>query len=85
MNRNRRINLRELIIQEVHIKREKDADYLTVTIVFQAKDKYDAALAELDRLQQKKNEIQNKELIKAIEKSGRSFDEIMAFLKDGQE
>ncbi len=53
--------------------------------MFQAKDKYDAALAELDRLQQKKNELQNKELIKAIEKSDRSFDEIMAFLKDEKE
>ena len=54
-------------------------------IVFQAKDKYDAALAELDRLQQKKKALQNEDLIIAMEKSECSFDEIMAFLKDEQE
>ena len=69
---------RRTISIEEKIERQKK-------IVFQAKDKYDAALAELDRLQQKKNELQNKELIKAIEKSDRSFDEIMAFLKDEKE
>lgn len=35
-------------------------------IVFQMKDKYDAAVAELDRLQQKRNELRNKELLKAV-------------------
>lgn len=50
-------------------------------VVFQLKDKYDAAVAELDRLQQKRLELRNKELLKAIETSSRSFDEIMAFLK----
>ncbi len=69
---------RRSISIEEKIERQKQVE-------FQAKDKYAAALAELDRLQQKKNELQNKELIKAIEKSGRSFDEIMAFLKDDQE
>lgn len=49
-------------------------------IVFNLKDKYEAALAELDRLQQKRIELKNKELLKAIENSSRSFDEIMAFL-----
>lgn len=49
-------------------------------IVFNLKDKYEAALAELDRLQQKRIELKNKELLKAIENSNRSFDEIMAFL-----
>ena len=68
---------RRSISIEEKIERQKQ-------VVFQAKDKYDAALAELDRLQQKKNEMRNKELIKAIEKSDRSFDEIMAFLKDDQ-
>lgn len=49
-------------------------------IVFNLKDKYEAALAELDRLQQKRIGLKNKELLKAIENSNRSFDEIMAFL-----
>ena len=51
-------------------------------VVFQAKDKYDAALAELDRLQQKRNELRNKELLKAIESSNRTYDEIIEFLKN---
>ncbi|MCD7807334.1 MAG: ErpK protein [Lachnospiraceae bacterium] len=52
-------------------------------VVSQAKDKYEAALAELDRLQQKKDEVRNKELIEAISNSSRSYEDIMAFLKDG--
>ena len=51
-------------------------------VVFQLKDRYDAALAELDRLQQKRNELRNKELLKAIESSDRTYDEIIAFLKN---
>lgn len=54
-------------------------------IVFHLKDKYEAALAELDRLQQKRIELKNKELLKAIENSNRSFDEIMAFLGSNDE
>ena len=54
-------------------------------IVFILKDKYEAALAELDRLQQKRIELRNKELLKAIENSNRSFDEIMAFLGSNDE
>lgn len=54
-------------------------------VVFQAKDKYDAALAELDRLQQKRNELRNKELLKAIESSSRTYDEILAFLKNSDQ
>ncbi len=54
-------------------------------IVFNLKDKYEAALAELDRLQQKRIELRNKELLKAIENSNRSFDEIMAFLGSNDE
>ena len=54
-------------------------------VVFQLKDRYDAALAELDRLQQKRNELRNKELLKAIESSDRTYDEIIAFLKNEDE
>ena len=34
--------------------------------VFQAKDKYDAAVEELNKLLQKKKELQRQELLKAI-------------------
>ncbi len=49
-------------------------------ITFALKDKYEAAVAELDRLIQKKKELQNKELLKAIENSSRSVEEIIEFL-----
>lgn len=48
--------------------------------VFQAKDKYDAAMEELNKLQKKKQELQKQELLKAIEASPRSYDEIIKFL-----
>lgn len=48
--------------------------------VLQAKEKYDCVLAELNALQTKKNELRNKELLKAVEKSNRSMEEILAFL-----
>ena len=48
--------------------------------VFQAKDRYDAAVKELSILQKKKQELQKQELLHAIETSPRSYEEIMAFL-----
>ena len=48
--------------------------------VFQAKDRYDAAVEELSILQKKKQELQKQELLHAIETSPRSYEEIMAFL-----
>ena len=54
-------------------------------VVFQAKDKYDAALAELDRLQKKRDEARNKELMAAISNSNRSYEDIMAFLKNDED
>ena len=50
-------------------------------ITFALKDKYEAAVAELDVLIQKKKELQNKELLKAIQNSKRSTEEIIAFLE----
>lgn len=50
-------------------------------ITFALKDKYEAADAELDALIQKKKELQNKELLKAIQNSKRSTEEIIAFLE----
>jgi len=49
-------------------------------IVSRAKDRYDAELQTLEELMQKRSELRNKELLKAIETSGRSFEEIMEFL-----
>lgn len=50
-------------------------------ITFALKDKYEAAVTELDALIQKKKELQNKELLKAIQNSKRSTEEIIAFLE----
>ena len=48
--------------------------------VFREKDKYDAAVEELNELLKKKREVQQQELLKAIEQSPRSYEEIMTFL-----
>ena len=48
-------------------------------MVFQAKDKYDAAVEELNKLLKKKQELQRQELLKAIEVSPRSYEEIIKF------
>ena len=50
------------------------------TAVFQAKDRYDAAVEELSVLQKKKQELQRQELLQAIETSPRSYEEIIEFL-----
>lgn len=50
--------------------------------VSRAKDRYDAAVAELEILMKKRDEIRNRELIAAITSSSKSFDEIMAFLQE---
>lgn len=49
-------------------------------LVFQIKDKYDAAVEELNKLIKKKQELQRQELFKAIEASPRSYEEIINFL-----
>ncbi len=51
-------------------------------VVFALKDKYDAALAELDALMQQKKEMQKKELLEAIDHSDKSIDEILAFVTE---
>ena len=45
-----------------------------------ATTRYDTAIEELNVLINRKRELQNKELIDAIAKSDRSYDEIMNFL-----
>lgn len=46
-----------------------------------AKIRYDAAAKELEDLQAKQRAIHRNELIQAVEKSGKSYAEIMAFLE----
>lgn len=46
-----------------------------------AKVRYDAAAKELEDLQAKQRSILRNELIKAVEKSGKTYAEIMAFLE----
>lgn len=50
-------------------------------VVLAIKKKYDAALAELDALQQKKKELQVEELLKAFANSNRSLDEVISFMQ----
>lgn len=50
--------------------------------VDKAKAKYDAAVAELKELQDKKDDEKRKEVIDAIASSGKSMDEIMTFLNN---
>ena len=54
-------------------------------LVFQIKDKYDAAVEELNKLIKKKQELQRQELFKAIEASPRSYEEIINFLTGKQD
>ena len=49
-------------------------------VVSAAKDKYDAALNELNHLIKKKQDLQGKELLHAFVKSDKSLDEILAFM-----
>lgn len=46
-----------------------------------AKARYDAAAKDLEDLQAKQRSIQRSELIKAVERSGKTYAEILAFLE----
>ena len=50
-------------------------------VVFHAKDKYDAAVAELEKLMKKRDEVRQKELLNAFATSNKSFEEVMSFLR----
>lgn len=50
-------------------------------IVSRAKAKYESALAELNDLMKKREEIRNKQLLEAIANSERSYEEILEFIK----
>ena len=53
--------------------------------VSKAKEKYDAEVMKLKDLYTKRDEQKKKELFAAVEKSSKSYEEIMAFLTDGIE
>ena len=53
--------------------------------VAKSKEKYDSEVAKLKDLHMKRDEAKKKELIKAIENSKKSYDEIMAFITSGDE
>ena len=55
------------------IKKQKD-------VVATSKDKYEAALNELNLLIKKKQDLQGKELINAFVNSDKSLDEMLAFM-----
>jgi hypothetical protein len=54
------------------------------TAVEKAKNRYDSAIAELEVLYTEKRELQAKELAAAIEKSGRSYEDVLSFVKNGK-
>ena len=51
------------------------------TVLVKAKERYDAALENLNRLVNKKKEMESKELMQVYEKSDRSIEEVLAFLR----
>ena len=52
-------------------------------VVLKIKEKYDVAVAELERLMRKRDEARNKEILQAIAGSDKNYEEIMAFLTGG--
>ncbi|MEE3462529.1 MAG: ErpK protein [Lachnospiraceae bacterium] len=54
-------------------------------VVFQTKDRYDAAVEELNQLLKKRKELQQKERLQAIEASPRSYEEIIKFLSETED
>lgn len=49
-------------------------------VVSKAREHYESEVNKLEQLMNKRDELQKKELMKAIEDSNRSFEEIMQFL-----
>lgn len=50
-------------------------------VVSKAREHYESEVNKLEQLMNKRDEIQKKELMKTIEDSSRSFEEIMQFLQ----
>jgi recombinational DNA repair ATPase RecF len=55
------------------------------SVAIKTKEKYDAALENLNRLIKKKRELEGKELMQAYEKSNRSLEEVLEFLSGSSE
>lgn len=49
-------------------------------MVLKVKEKYDSEMMKLEDLYAKRNEEQKKELLKDVEKSVKTYEEIMAFI-----
>ena len=49
-------------------------------VVLKAKNRYDSAVEELNKLMTRRDELRSKELMKAISKSDRSYDDILAYI-----
>ena len=64
-----------ITIDEEIIKQEEQ--------VSKSKAKYDADVKKLKDLYAKKDEMKKRELLEAVEKSSKTFEEIMGFLKGG--
>jgi len=52
-------------------------------VVIKTKAKYEAAITNLEATMVKKDELIAKDLLDAFKKSGKSYDAVMRFLKDG--
>ena len=50
-------------------------------VVSKAREHYEAEVNKLEQMMNKRDELQKKELMKAVEDSSRSFEEIMQFLQ----
>ena len=50
-------------------------------VVSKAREHYEAEVNKLEQMMNKRDELQKKELMKAVEDSRRSFEEIMQFLQ----
>ena len=64
-------------IMDIDAKIEKQKE-----IVAKKKEQYEKAVAGLDALMKKKDEASREKLIEAIEASGKSYDEILAYLQE---
>ena len=49
-------------------------------VVSKVMDRYESAVEELEKLMRKREEIRNKKILEVINKSAKSYDEIIAFL-----
>ena len=50
-------------------------------VVSKAREHYEAEVNKLEQMMNKRDELQKKELMKAVDDSSRSFEEIMQFLQ----